>query len=71
MYCADRIARGDKDGWHLDGWCDDLRRLLKEVMGSGNQTARETGLLLIDFLGRRGHLDFGELLNPSAGQSSQ
>jgi hypothetical protein len=60
--CADRMVRGDREGWRLYGWRDTLLSLLKAVLASDDAAARSMAMKLIDHLGRRGFLEYGKLL---------
>lgn len=60
--CADRMVRGDREGWRLYGWRDTLLSLLKAVLASDDAAARSIAMKLIDHLGRRGFLEYGKLL---------
>ena len=57
----DRMVRGDREGWRIDGWIDEARQILNTAM-KANDEAREVSVELINYLGRRGHVEFGELL---------
>lgn len=59
---ADRMVRGDKKGWRLYDWREQLHVLLKAALASGNVDAEARARGLIDHVGRRGCLEFGELL---------
>lgn len=62
----DRMIRGDQEGWHIQGWLDFAKEILKEAMRISGE-ARERSLALIDYLGRRGYTDLGELLRQMPG----
>jgi hypothetical protein len=57
----DRMIRGDQEGWRIHGWMEAARQVLKTAMSAGGE-ARSTAESLIDFLGRRGFIEFGTLL---------
>ncbi len=57
----DRIARGDCEGWRIYGWLDSAKEILRQAMRTPGE-ARERAMALIDYLGRRGYTDFGQLL---------
>lgn len=57
----DRMVRGDREGWRIQGWLDSARQVLEAAMKAGGD-ARTQAELTIDYLGRRGHTSFGELL---------
>jgi len=60
--CADKMVRGDTEGWRLYGWRDHLMTLLEAVLRSDSQEAKQTALRLVDRLGRRGFHEFGKLV---------
>jgi hypothetical protein len=55
------LARGDTEGWRVEGWKTDAKRVLTVAMKSGGE-ARKVAVEIIDRLGRRGFLEFGRLL---------
>ena len=57
----DKMIRGDREGWHVHGWLDAARQTLMLAIEKGG-AAREQAERTIDYLGRRGHISFGELL---------
>ena len=57
----DRIVRGDQEGWRIHGWLDSAREILRQAMGTPGE-ARRLAMALIDYLGRRGYTDVGQLL---------
>ena len=59
----DRMVRGDPEGWRIHGWLESARQILEIAMESGGD-AKTQAEQTIDYLGRRGHTSFGELLNP-------
>jgi hypothetical protein len=57
----DRMVRCDREGWRIQDWLDSTKQILRQAMSaSGEAEARATEL--INYLGRRGYTDFGELL---------
>lgn len=58
----DRMVRGDREGWRMHGWLKPARQILDVAMKSGGD-ARRLAEQTIDYLGRRGHTEFGELLD--------
>jgi hypothetical protein len=60
----DRIIRGDREGWRIHGWLKPARHILETGMKAGGEP-RAQSERIIDYLGRRGHASFGELLGPS------
>ena len=57
----DRMVQGDREGWHIHGWMDDARQILDTAMKADDE-ARTIAVKLINYLGRRGHTEFGNLL---------
>ena len=57
----DRMVHGDREGWRIHGWLDSARQILEAAMKAGAD-ARTQAEQTIDYLGRRGHTSFGELL---------
>jgi len=57
------FTEGDDEGWLVDSWKDDAYKILEIAMNTDDE-AREIAEQTIDILGRRGHLNFGKLLNP-------
>ena len=64
----DRMVRGDREGWRIHGWLDSARQILEAAMKAGGH-ARAHAERIIDYLGRRGHTSFGELLDFSSATS--
>ncbi len=56
----DRMVRGDREGRIL-GWLDSAKTILAKAM-SKDVDARRCAEALIDYLGRRGYVEFGQLL---------
>ena len=59
---VDLMARGDKEGWRTYTWKNEARQILEKAMKAGGE-ARIQGERVIDYLGRRGYTDFGDLLS--------
>ncbi len=57
----DRAVRCAQEGWRLHHWLDSAKQILGQAMGASGE-AKERATQLIDYLGRRGYSDFGELL---------
>ncbi len=54
---------GDKQGWHIHAWSREIRTILTRASASGAHAAvRE----VVDWLGKRGHLTYRDLLSPPA-----
>jgi hypothetical protein len=59
----DRMVRGDREGWHIHSWIESAQSILRtaiEASGDAERVARD----LVNFLGRRGFHEFGNLLRP-------
>lgn len=57
----DRMVRGDPEGWQIEIWPDSAKEILRQAMRSPGET-RERAETLINYLGRRGYTDFGQIL---------
>ncbi len=57
----DRMIRGDREGWRIHGWQDSAMQILEVAMKAGGD-ARTQAEQVINYLGRRGYREFGELL---------
>lgn len=60
----DRMVRGDREGWRIHAWLDSARQILETAM-KADEESQTLAAKLIDYLGRRGYTEFGELLGPS------
>jgi hypothetical protein len=58
----DRMIRADKEGWRAYEWREPARKILESAL-RGDQPIRTMATQLIDYLGRRGYVEFGELLH--------
>lgn len=61
LQILDRVVRADQDGWRVYRYRDPAKAILKLAMNAGGD-ARKHAEDLIDYFGRRGYTDFGELL---------
>jgi len=57
----DRMVRGDREGWRIEGWQDSAKEVLRQALRTPGE-AQGQAEALIDYLGRRGHTEFGQLL---------
>jgi hypothetical protein len=57
----DAMVRGDREGWRIESWKRQVRQILQMALGTSGE-ACETGRQLVNYLGRRGYIEFGELL---------
>lgn len=58
----DRMVRGDREGWRIHGWLESVKAILEMAMNAGGD-ARTQAEQVINYLGRRGHTEFGDLLH--------
>src|SRR5574340_628628 len=66
VQCLTMMVQGDKDGWNIDGWRDDARKIIATAVRSGNPPVRQTVDELINRLAARGRADYQDLLPGSA-----
>lgn len=57
----DLMVRADKEDWRAYAWHDPAKKILESAL-RGNEVERGMASQLIDYLGRRGYVEFGELL---------
>ncbi|MCX5645819.1 MAG: hypothetical protein NTZ17_14250 [Phycisphaerae bacterium] len=60
----DRIMRGDREGWRIERWLESTIEILRLAMGNPGE-AREQAVALVNYLGRRGYTQLGQLLGGS------
>jgi hypothetical protein len=58
----DQMVRGDREGWRIHLWLDAAKQTLETAMMAGGD-ARTQAEQVINYLGRRGHTSFGDLLD--------
>ncbi|MGI0060412.1 MAG: hypothetical protein ACREBJ_11665, partial [Nitrosotalea sp.] len=58
--CLELIVKDERDGWGVYSWRDSAKKILQTVMKT---EFSQLAVNLINYLGSRGHLDFGELLS--------
>jgi hypothetical protein len=61
MRILDRMIRADTEGWRAHAWREPATRILEQAL-RGDELVRRTASQLIDYLGRRGYVEYGELL---------
>lgn len=61
--CLGHMVRGDKEGWGVQTWRDDVKAILATALASAAPEARKAARVLTHELGARGHWQFRELLN--------
>lgn len=57
----DRMIRGDQEGWRIHGWLDSAKAILKNALATPGKPSEEA-TALINYLGRLGYMEFGQLL---------
>jgi len=57
----DLIIQGDKEAWRVHTWLESATQILGLAM-QADEEAQDIAKRIIDYLGRRGHTKFGELL---------
>ena len=57
----DRMVRGDREGWRIEGWQDSAKEVLRQAMRTTGEAHRQA-TDLINYLGRRGHTEYGQIL---------
>ena len=57
------LIEGDQKGWGFHTYRDDAKLILRYALASSDENARSASTQLINQLGARGHLDFGDLLH--------
>ena len=62
MRILDKMVRADKEGDMVYVWHEPAKQILQSAM-QGNEVVRGMAVRLIDDLGRRGYVEFGELLH--------
>jgi hypothetical protein len=58
----DKMVRGDREGWRIHSWETGAKDILEQALNATAE-ARETAEKLIDYLGRRGYMEFGRVLS--------
>lgn len=58
----DRMVGKDREAWRLQSCGDEAKEILREAMKAGGE-AREQAVVLINYLGRQGYTEIGQLLN--------
>jgi len=62
VQCLKALVRSDREGWGVYYWREDARRILAAGLASPDQSIARAAEDLVNELGDRGHLEFGELL---------
>lgn len=58
----DRMIRGDREGWRIQSCLDPAKKILAQAIKASGE-AKDQAVALIDYLGRRGYTEFGQLLH--------
>jgi hypothetical protein len=64
---TDRYVRGDIQHWRVFGAKESLKKILPKALASDLQQVKEIAVNLVDYLGRKGYLEFGTLLESATG----
>lgn len=62
VHILDRMIHSNRENWRIQRWQESARQILQTAMESGNHETCKTAVILINYLGRRGFNDFGQLL---------
>lgn len=65
VQCLTMMVQGDNEGWNVGGWRDDSRKILATAIGSGNSSAAQAAIDLVNRLAARGMPDYKDLLHRS------
>jgi len=57
----DRVVRGDREGWRIHMRREAITALLRQALSVGGDT-RVQAEAIVNYLGRRGYIEFGEIL---------
>jgi hypothetical protein len=60
--CFEQMVRHDREGWHVHYWKEQLRSALATACRDKDPAVVSAAKELIETLGKRGYLEFGELL---------
>ena len=66
VQCLEYLAKGDKEGWNIQGWIEEASTILSHAIQAGGETA-DLAENLIHYLGSRGYWEFRTLLGREAG----
>jgi hypothetical protein len=62
LMCLEVLVKGDQEGWRIYMWRKHARRILEVALQSPDVETMTATRNLINYLGSRGYLEFGELL---------
>jgi len=57
----DKVIRCDRERWRVEDWLESAKRIIERGL-LGSEESKSLALALIDLLGRRGYMEFGQLL---------
>lgn len=57
----DRMVRGDREGWRILMWREAVTAILRQALSAGGD-AHAQAEAIVNYLGRRGYVEFGEIL---------
>lgn len=60
--CLRLMVEGERDPWSVHTWRKEIRQILTTALTSGDHSAKQAAVELINRLGARGHLDFADLI---------
>jgi hypothetical protein len=60
--CLSLMIEGDKKGWGIYRWQNEIKTILNSAIEESNETAKKAAIELIHRLGERGNLEFRDLL---------
>ena len=60
--CLGLMIEGNQDYWKFHSWRDEIRKILRTAIQSGNLTARDKAIELVNRLGAMGHIEYRDLL---------
>jgi hypothetical protein len=62
--CLRQMLEGAREPWEFDAWGEEMEKILRAALRSGNAAAETEARELVNLLAARGHLRYRELLNP-------
>ena len=60
--CLRLLVEGDKEGWKISGWRDELRSIVGTVISGNDLRAAEAAVDLVHYLGARSYRDLRDLI---------
>ncbi len=62
VQCLTMMVQGDKEGWNIRSWRNDSRKILATAISSGNSSATQAAIELVNRLAARGMPDYKDIL---------